>query len=85
MYQFLLSNDDVRKLAAWLQSYFDDVWDRQIEEDLQLGKLDQLISRAEADIAAGNVRELDESFTEFEMNYPAASGRGIPALRKALA
>ncbi|MEM9537369.1 MAG: hypothetical protein AAGA40_17065 [Cyanobacteria bacterium P01_E01_bin.45] len=66
MYQFLLSNDDVRKLAAWLQSYFDDVWDRQIEEDLQLGKLDQLISRAEADIAAGNVRELDESFTEFE-------------------
>ncbi|MEL7083278.1 MAG: hypothetical protein AAGM36_02155 [Cyanobacteria bacterium J06597_1] len=55
-----LSQDDARKLADWLQSYVDDAWDKQIEEDLKLGKLDKLISQAEADIAAGNVRELDE-------------------------
>jgi hypothetical protein len=38
----------------------DEKWDRQIEEDLISGKLNSLIAKAEADIAANNVRELDE-------------------------
>lgn len=55
-----LPETDVRKLAAWLQTYLSETWDQQIEEDLTSGKLDSLISKAEADIAANNVRDLDE-------------------------
>lgn len=51
---------DVRQLAAWLQTYLNETWTRQIEEDLTSRKLDNLIAQAEADIAANNVRDLDE-------------------------
>ena len=39
---------------------FDDAWDRQIEADAKAGRLDHLIARAEADIAAGRTKPLDE-------------------------
>ncbi len=55
-----LPESHVRQLAAWLQTYLDETWDRQIEEDLTSGKLDNLIAQAEADIGANNVRDLDE-------------------------
>lgn len=55
-----LPQGDVRQLAAWLQDYLDDMWDRQIEADLESGKLGALIAKAEADIAANQVRDLDE-------------------------
>jgi superfamily I DNA and/or RNA helicase len=45
-----LPERDARKLAAWLQAYLDERWDRQIEEDLTSGKLDILIAQAEADM-----------------------------------
>jgi hypothetical protein len=44
-----LPESDVRKLAAWLQTYLDETWDQQIEEDLTSGKLDNLIAQAEAE------------------------------------
>jgi hypothetical protein len=40
-----------------------DSWDRQIESDLTSGKLDIIIAKAEADIAANSVRDLSLSFT----------------------
>jgi hypothetical protein len=55
-----LPESDVRQLAVWLQTYLDETWDQQIEEDLTSGKLDNLIGQAEADITANNVRDLDE-------------------------
>ena len=55
-----LPESDVRQLAAWLQTYLDETWDQQIEEDLTSGKLDNLIAQAEADIETNNVRDLDE-------------------------
>ncbi|MBW4673157.1 MAG: hypothetical protein KME52_03645 [Desmonostoc geniculatum HA4340-LM1] len=55
-----LPEDEVRNLAKWLQEYLDEMWDRQIEADFSSGKLDRLIAQAEEDIAANNVRELDE-------------------------
>ncbi|MBW4577710.1 MAG: hypothetical protein KME08_20965 [Aphanothece sp. CMT-3BRIN-NPC111] len=55
-----LPESDARKLAAWLQTYLNETWDRQIESDLTSGKLDTLIAKAEADIAANNVRDVDE-------------------------
>ena len=55
-----LPESDIRRLSAWLQSYMDEMWDRQIEADLVSGKLDHLIARAEADISANRVKYLDE-------------------------
>lgn len=55
-----LPEQDARRLAEWLQDYLDDAWDRQIAADAAAGKLDDLIAQAEADIASGNVRDLDE-------------------------
>ncbi len=55
-----LPEGDVRQLSVWLQAYLDEAWDRQLEADLGLGKLDKLIAKAEADIAANSVRNLDE-------------------------
>lgn len=55
-----LSETEARNLAKWLQEYLDEMWDKQIETDLTSGKLDRLIIQAEADIANGNVRDLDE-------------------------
>ncbi|MFB2972532.1 hypothetical protein ACE1CD_26535 [Aerosakkonema sp. BLCC-F183] len=53
-----LPENDVRKLAGWIQNYLNEKWDRQMEEDLATGKLNALIAKAEADIAANNVRDL---------------------------
>jgi hypothetical protein len=50
-----LPESDIRQLSGWLQSYMDEMWDRQMEADLACGKLDRLIERAEADITAGRV------------------------------
>ncbi len=55
-----LPEGEIRALANWLQEYLDEMWDRQIAADFATGKLDHLIARAEADIAANNVRDLDE-------------------------
>jgi len=55
-----LPENDIRQLADWLLNYLDEVWDQQIETDLASGKLNHLIAKAEADIAANKVRDLDE-------------------------
>ncbi|HBE19695.1 MAG TPA: hypothetical protein DEG17_24195 [Cyanobacteria bacterium UBA11149] len=55
-----LPENDIRQLAVWLQHYLDAIWDREIEADFQSGKLNNLIAKAEADIAANRVRDLDE-------------------------
>ena len=55
-----LPENDIRQLAIWLQDYLDEMWDQQIEVDFTSGKLDRLIAQAEADIAANQVRSLDE-------------------------
>jgi len=39
---------------------FDDAWDRQIEAAVKAGRLDHVIAQAEADIAAGRTKPLDE-------------------------
>jgi hypothetical protein len=59
-----LPESEVRDLANWLQEYIDEMWDQQIEADLASGKLDRLIAQAEKDIAANNVRDLDEILSD---------------------
>ena len=55
-----LPEEEVRELSTWLQSYLDERWDRQIEDDVAAGKLDRLIEKAEADITDNNVRDMIE-------------------------
>lgn len=55
-----LPESDIRQLAIWLQEYLDQMWDKQIEADVASGKLDNLIAKAEADIAANRVRDINE-------------------------
>lgn len=55
-----LPDSDIRQLAAWLEEYLEQMWDKQIETDFASGKLDKLIAKAEADIAADNLRDIDE-------------------------
>ena len=55
-----LPESEVWELATRLQAYIGDMWDRQLNSDLESGKLDALIARAERDIAANRVRDLDE-------------------------
>lgn len=60
-----LPENDVRQLARSLQNYLNEKWDRKMEEDLTTGKLDALIAKAEAEIAANNVRNIDEILNDF--------------------
>ena len=53
-----LSASEVAKLAEWFAEFHADLWDRQIEDDAKAGKLDELVTKAKAEIAAGKVRPL---------------------------
>ena len=55
-----LSRAEQRKLAEWFAQVQADAWDAQIEGVVNTGRLDHLIARAEADIAAGRTKPLDE-------------------------
>jgi hypothetical protein len=55
-----LTHSEQRELAQWFAEMQADAWDAQIEEDIQAGRLDYLIVQAQADIAAGRTKPLDE-------------------------
>ena len=60
-----LSNIEARQLLDWLQTHLDDDWDSSIEADAESGRLDKLIQRAEADIAASHVKPLNEVLNHY--------------------
>ena len=53
-----LKKEDIERLALWLDEFRAEEWDGQIEADVQAGKLDGLLVKARAEIAAGKVRDL---------------------------
>jgi hypothetical protein len=55
-----LTHREQRELAQWFAEMQADAWDAQIETDIQTGRLDHLIVQAEADIAAGRTKPLDD-------------------------
>ena len=55
-----LSPAEQHRLARWFEDALEDAWDAQIGKDVQAGRLDALLAQAEADIAAGWVKPLDE-------------------------
>jgi hypothetical protein len=53
-----LSIDDVTELLNWLEEFHAQLWDKQIEEDLDAGRLDKLIAEVESDYEVGPVLPL---------------------------
>ncbi len=53
-----LSADELTEFAQWFDEFQEAQWDRQIEEDLKVGKLDALIHQAEKDFTEGKCREI---------------------------
>ena len=46
------------EFRRWFAEFDTAAWDRQIEQDLAVGKLDGLLAEAQADYQAGTEREL---------------------------
>ena len=49
---------ELAKLVAWLEEYHAQVWDRQIERDLEAGRLDMLLAEIEEEYEAGLAQSL---------------------------
>jgi hypothetical protein len=53
-----LSAQDLAELVRWLEDYQAQLWDRQIEEDLEAGRLDALLEKVDREYEAGSSRPL---------------------------
>ena len=53
-----LSPEELAQFRAWFLEYDWAAWDRQLERDVQAGKLDQLADRALRDHTAGKTKPL---------------------------
>ena len=53
-----LPDNEVKELVAWLEDYHHQIWDKQIGNDLDTGRLDAIIAAAEAEYEAGQARPL---------------------------
>lgn len=49
---------ELAEFRRWFAEFDSNAWDRQIEQDANAGKLDQLAAEALADYAAGSARPL---------------------------
>jgi hypothetical protein len=55
-----LPEKDVWRLDQWLAEHKARLWDKQIEEDANAGRLDKLWQEAKRDMDEGKTRPLDE-------------------------
>ncbi len=44
---------ELAELMTWLQEYHAQVWDRQIEDDLEAGRLDAILAQVESSAPKG--------------------------------
>lgn len=49
---------EVAELMSWLSEHHARLWDRQIEEDLEAGRLDALLAEVDEEYEAGLARPL---------------------------
>jgi len=49
---------ELAEFAEWFEEFRAEAWDKQIEKDLKQGRLEHLISEAEADFEAGRCESL---------------------------
>ncbi|NUN63888.1 hypothetical protein HCU40_03770 [Pseudanabaena biceps] len=53
-----LSTKELASLTSWLIDYHEQLWGQQIEEDLDSGKLDQLLDEIDSEYEAGLAKSL---------------------------
>jgi hypothetical protein len=53
-----LSQTELAAFRKWFRDFDAQSWDRQIEEDVQAGKLDTLADKALRDFEAGTISEM---------------------------
>jgi hypothetical protein len=53
-----LPADQLTAFARWFEAFLADAWDRQIEADIEAGRLDEAGRRADADFEAGRCKPL---------------------------
>ena len=53
-----LPKNDLRILLEWVENFEQELWDKEFEEDVRLGKLDKLAERAIRDFRAGKCLKL---------------------------
>ena len=53
-----LPPNELTELMKWLENHHHEKWDKQIEDDLDAGRLDSIINQAEAEYKAGKARAL---------------------------
>ncbi len=53
-----LSQTELAAFRRWFRDFDAQVWDRQIEDDVQAGKLDVLANQALRDFDSGKCREM---------------------------
>jgi hypothetical protein len=53
-----LSPEELNRLQEWLDEYYSEVWDKQIEEDAKAGKLDKIAEEALREFRASKAKEL---------------------------
>ena len=53
-----LPANEVAELVAWLKEHHQDIWDKQIEDDLEADRLDALLAEVEQEYRAGLARPL---------------------------
>ena len=53
-----LPAQEVAALMVWLQDYHERLWDKQIEDDVESGRLDALLAEVDKEHEAGLARPL---------------------------
>ncbi len=53
-----LTSKDLDVLISWLAEHHARVWDRQIEEDLEAGRLDAVLAEVDKEYEAGRAEPL---------------------------
>jgi hypothetical protein len=48
-----LTGDDLADLMSWLDDYQAKLWDKQIDEDLQAGRLDKILADVDKEYETG--------------------------------
>ena len=53
-----LPETELVELMAWLENYYAEMWDKQIENDLEAGRLDALLEKVDKEYEAGQGKPL---------------------------
>ena len=48
-----LASDDLAELMSWLENYHAKVWDKQVADDLESGRLDTVLADVDREYEAG--------------------------------